>query len=69
MNNIYDWLIANGIKFKENGEELNIYNNNDTAIARVFPNEDKFIIDMALEDERYGLDDFKFEILSILKRL
>ena len=70
MNNFCDWLIANGISFKEKDEgQLTIYNNRELAIARVFPNEDKFIMDIALEDERYGIDDFKFEILNILKKL
>lgn len=67
---IYNWLIANGIRFEEKrNSQLTIYSKSGTAIARVFPNDDKFIMDIALQEERYGLDNFKYEILEVLEKL
>lgn len=68
---IKEWLINNKIMFKElkNGE-IHVYNSKSgNCIARIFCNENKYVIDIKMEDEKYDIENFKSEILEVLAKL
>jgi hypothetical protein len=67
--NILAWLKSQGISYRVYPEDglITIYSDSGLSVARVFPSEDRFVLDGALEDSRYGLEQLKVELPDLLK--